>query len=163
MELFNQSRQRNSFSSILDIQRNRQIRGTDNRSNSGPRILGAYSNLGVGNPDADSCQLEEKTLDAVRLFPFLLSCLYISPSSCARSARYLLLTFGGVLVFATAWVSLYFPAQPTCRVDWWNYLGPFDGVVVMPWALCILAFSSILTVIAASFSEFNRRKVMSAR
>ena len=74
-----------------------------------------------------------------------------------RNIGYWLLAFGGILVFATAWVSLVNPPAILMDHAFYEWLNQFDGILIMPWALYLLAFGSALTVLGAFSSSFGRR------
>ncbi len=79
-----------------------------------------------------------------------------------RSYGYGLITVGGVIIFLTALTSLFYPPLIFAPYSFTEWLRQFDGVLVMPKALLMLALGSVLTMIGVFFSSFQRKNLMRA-
>jgi hypothetical protein len=67
---------------------------------------------------------------------------------------------GGFIIFETALTSLFFPPFIIALYSFTEWLRQFDGILVMPIALLLLALGSILTIIGVFFSSFERKNLM---
>jgi hypothetical protein len=79
-----------------------------------------------------------------------------------QSYGYGLITVGGIIIFGTALTSLFFPPFIIAPYFFTEWLRQFDGILIMPKALLLLALGSILTIIGVFFSSFERKNLMRA-
>lgn len=73
-----------------------------------------------------------------------------------------LITAGGIIIFETALTSLFFPPFIIAPYSFTEWLRQFDGILIMPEALLLLALGSVLTIVGVFFSSFERKNLMRA-